>query len=592
MAQLNMTVDKLESNLSEADRVERGLSLAQKIERVDDSELRILIFTAAYFVLDGVSLTIRRLESHLRSRGATVKIISTVPDSATPEQLRNVIVVPGIKIPFNHAGDYSFGIGLDQNTMDAIEEYNPNCVHFTVPDFVALDGIRWCQRNDVAYIGTWHSNYVDYLKYYFIEWVLGPGFHRYLKGFFEQIPTVYIPTTYMLRKMREKWGYGSATELKLWGRGVDMKVFSPERRSQQFRSSKGISESDVVILWVGRIVPEKRPDIWMGVVKRLQDEGYPVKALVVGSGTFERTMSSLRHVSCCGWLSGNALGEAYASSDILLFPSDVETFGNVTLEALSAGCPSIVERDCGEHLVDHMVNGFTCKCGNAEEFYQSTRKLVVDAALRKRMALAAREKAWQFERNIILQQMAENYKDAISKHQDPAFLKRHMQNPEGAGRNLLSVFCCNYYFVKMIAEPFLNTSRGVQDLAECTTDCITRSRSRLSCGDILSSYSAVSNRPLNQSDLLGAGKSDELIGVDDDGSGSLLLADSDISDEVTKKYLAKKGKYGFVGAVLYTYGKWLCSTHTGSMVTKCVHVTTIALSFLLVLIFVYAAFTV
>lgn len=95
------------------------------------------------------------------------------------------------------SGDYSFGIGLDQGTIDQIDAYAPNCIHFTVPDFVALDGIRYCQRNNIAYIGTWHSNYVDYLKYYFIEWVLGPGFHRYLKGFFEQIPTVYVPTTYV-----------------------------------------------------------------------------------------------------------------------------------------------------------------------------------------------------------------------------------------------------------------------------------------------------------------------------------------------------------------------------------------------------------
>ena len=45
-----------------------------------------------------------------------------------------------------------------------------------------------------------------------------------------------------------------------------------------------------------------------------------LQALVVGNGTFEKYLSKLKHVSCCGWLSGNALGEAYASSDILLFP--------------------------------------------------------------------------------------------------------------------------------------------------------------------------------------------------------------------------------------------------------------------------------
>jgi len=214
----------------------------------------------------------------------------------------------------------------------------------------------------------------------------------------------------MLRKMREEWGYGKATELKLWGRGVDMNIFSPERRSQAFRASKGISETDIVILWVSRLVPEKRPDIWMGVVKRLQDEGLPVKALVVGSGTFEKYLTTLKDATICGWLSGTSLGEAYASSDILLFPSDVETFGNVTLEALSSGCPAVVEKKCGEHLVDHGVNGLTCQCGDAEGFYQATRRLVLDATLRKKMALAARESAWKFERKIILQQMAENYK--------------------------------------------------------------------------------------------------------------------------------------------------------------------------------------
>ena len=210
--------------------------------------------------------------------------------------------------------------------------------------------------------------------------------------------------------MRDEWGYGSATELKEWGRGVDMNLFSPDRRSNTFRASKGFNEDDVVILWVSRLVPEKRPDIWLSCVKRLQEEGLPVKALVVGNGTFERYLSKLKYVACCGWLSGAALGEAYASADILLFPSDVETFGNVTLEALSSGCPSVVEKKCGEHLVENGVNGLTCPSGDFEAFYQATRRITVDHAMRKQMSKAAREGAKKFERNIILQQMAENYK--------------------------------------------------------------------------------------------------------------------------------------------------------------------------------------
>lgn len=181
----------------EFENAETGLNVIKCIDRPTDSELRILFFTATYFVLDGVTLTIRKIESHLRSKGAIVKILTTVPDDMPSEQTKDVIKVPGIKIPFDHAGDYAFGVGLDQRTIKEIEEYRPTCVHFTVPDFVALDGIRWCQANNIAHIATWHSNYCDYLKYYFIEWVLGPAFHRYLKGFYEQIPAVYVPTPYV-----------------------------------------------------------------------------------------------------------------------------------------------------------------------------------------------------------------------------------------------------------------------------------------------------------------------------------------------------------------------------------------------------------
>lgn len=213
----------------------------------------------------------------------------------------------------------------------------------------------------------------------------------------------------MLRKM-ESEGFGSCTELKEWGRGVDLKLFSPERRSVQFRASKRMEEGDVVILWVGRLVPEKRPDIWLNVVKRLQMEGVAVKALVVGHGTFEASLAQIQNVSCCGWLSGVALAEAYAAADVLLFPSDVETFGNVTLEALASGCACVVEDKCGGHLVDHGFNGYTCPAGDFEAFYQATKRIAQDTELRKQMGKNARESAWKFERTKIMQQMAENYK--------------------------------------------------------------------------------------------------------------------------------------------------------------------------------------
>lgn len=110
---------------------------------------------------------------------------------------------------------------------------------------------------------------------------------------------------------------------------------------------------------------------------------------------------------------------------------------------------------------------------------------MVDTQRRRQMSIAAREGAWKFERNVILQQMAENYKDAIVKHRDPAFLKEHLKQPEAAGRNCLSFICCDYYFVRQIAEPFLASSRQVQDLVDSTQQCVESSRTHLSCEALL-----------------------------------------------------------------------------------------------------------
>ena len=68
-----------------------------------------------------------------------------------------------------------------------------------------------------------------------------------------------------------------------------------------------------------------------------------MKGLIVGVGPCQSMFENIPGVVVKGWLSGLDLAEAYASSDILLFPSDVETFGNVTLEVwaiFAADCAS------------------------------------------------------------------------------------------------------------------------------------------------------------------------------------------------------------------------------------------------------------
>jgi glycosyltransferase involved in cell wall biosynthesis len=85
------------------------------------------------------------------------------------------------------------------------------------------------------------------------------------------------------------------------------------------------------------------------------------------------------------------LAEAYASSDLFVFPSTTDTFGNVIIEAQAAGLPAIVSDVGGpRELVTDGANGLVTKALDATDFTRAIRRLVKDEPLRKQMSAAAR----------------------------------------------------------------------------------------------------------------------------------------------------------------------------------------------------------
>ena len=258
-------------------------------------------------------------------------------------------------------------------------------------------------------MGTYHSNIPEYMHHYAgIGW-LKPVLHGFFRHQYNFLQALYVPTPFIHKYLRTTQQMDKATKLGVWGRGIDLDRFTPKHRSQSFRAQYGFTDRDVVLTWVGRLVPEKRPDIFCYVVRRLAEEGIPFRALVVGAGPCEEEVKALPNTVFAGWLNGDDLAVAYASSDIFLFPSAVETFGNVTLEAAASGLPIVVENGCSGHLVNHGVNGFACRDGDLEAYYSSTLCLVLDDMRRKSMSEEGRKFSLQFEKRLVCRRMIENY---------------------------------------------------------------------------------------------------------------------------------------------------------------------------------------
>jgi glycosyltransferase involved in cell wall biosynthesis len=210
---------------------------------------------------------------------------------------------------------------------------------------------------------------------------------------------------------------GFDTDMRIWARGVNTNLFSPEKRDESWRNSLGFSEDDIVVTFVSRLVWEKELDTFRYSVQQMAATNKHVKALVVGDGPAKEELQKLMpEATFTGFLEGEDLAKAYASSDIFLFPSHTETFGNVTLEAMSSGLPCLVADATGsKSLVEHGVNGCLAESENKGDFAKKLSLIVSDKELRDKMRKASRNKALSYEWDEINGRLVDNYKEALSE---------------------------------------------------------------------------------------------------------------------------------------------------------------------------------
>lgn len=366
-------------------------------------------------------LTIRKIEQEILAAGHHVCILTTKSgdmknthmDGEHPNRslifLDNSIPIPFLHDPHNPEASYQLGFSLSKAVKEQIAEFEPSLIHITVPDNTCLHLIQYAREKEIPLMGTYHSNIPEYMSHYpglgWLKHILA-AFFRHQYNFLQAL---YVPTPFIHKYLTDDFQMDKVTELGVWGRGIDLDRFSPKHRSLEFRQKMGFDDHDVVILWCGRLVPEKRPDIFCKVIRKLHERNIPFKVLVVGQGPVEEEVKGLPNTVFAGWMSGEELAVAYASSDVFLFPSAVETFGNVTLEAAASGLPLVVEAGCSGHLVNHGVNGFACQDADVDAYFDATLCLVVDDTRRKSMSLEGRQFSLQFEKREVCRKMLDNY---------------------------------------------------------------------------------------------------------------------------------------------------------------------------------------
>jgi glycosyltransferase involved in cell wall biosynthesis len=358
-----------------------------------------------------VSLTLNRLVAHLERQGVAVRVFAPTVDDPPLDHAGTLVPVPSVALPGR--SDYRFTVGITPSVREELERFDPTLYHIATPDLLGRHALSLAQSTDAPAVASYHTHFSSYLKYYHLD-LFESALWSYLQHFYQQCEQVYVPSAAMAEILQD---HGITEGLRLWERGVDTERFTPARRSLDWRRAHGIGDDEVVVTFVSRLVWEKGLDVYAEVIERLERQGVPHRSLVVGDGPARAELEDrLPNTTFTGFLKGTDLARAYASSDVFLFPSDTETFGNVTLEAMASGLPTVCARAVGSRdLVDDGATGRLCPPGDVGAFTEATRRLILDASMRNRMGAAAHERAQDFTWATILDKMNGYYDEVLGR---------------------------------------------------------------------------------------------------------------------------------------------------------------------------------
>ena len=287
----------------------RGKPLPRDVGRFGEPLRIVIVSDAAPPQVNGVVRTLQQLTQNLTAMGHEVTFITpdmftTVP-LPTYKEIR-LALFPGRKI------------------ARIIRDANPNAIHIATEGPLGLAARSFCLRKKIPFSTSFHTRFAEYLNARTgvpLSWG-----YAFLRRFHAKSTALMVATPSLQKELKDR-GFGDPV---IWSRGVDTALYRP-RPEFADAHPKGLARP--VWLNVGRIAVEKNIEAFL-------DLDLPGTKMVVGEGPrLEHLKKKYPDAHFTGPLFGEELAEAYATSDVFVFPSKTDTFGLVLIEAMATGTP-------------------------------------------------------------------------------------------------------------------------------------------------------------------------------------------------------------------------------------------------------------
>ncbi|EOP64430.1 MULTISPECIES: glycosyltransferase family 4 protein [Bacillus cereus group] len=371
--------------------------------------MRVAIFTDTFTPqVNGVAKTLERLTKYFQKENIAYSVFAP-QHTAEDNFVTNVNKMRSIPLTILYP-ECRFAFPTPRIKRELLA-FKPDIIHIATPFNMGLCGLYYAKKLNIPVVGSYHTDFDAYLRYYKIEF-LSNMLWNYLKWFHSHMQKNFVPSPETLHQLKKK-GF---QQLYIWGRGVDCTLFHPTYNKDLFRKKYNIT-AEYILSYVGRLAPEKDIDTLQTLIQTTNKERDDIHWLIAGDGPLAKGLHEnvqKTNVTFTGYLQGVDLAEAYASSDLMVFPSTTETFGNVVLESLACGTPVIGANSGGvKNIITDGKTGVLCEPKNEDSFLSSIYELLNNEEMRKQMSLDAHSYATTQSWDEISSDLLMHYDDVI-----------------------------------------------------------------------------------------------------------------------------------------------------------------------------------
>ncbi|UUZ94455.1 N-acetyl-alpha-D-glucosaminyl L-malate synthase BshA [Paenibacillus sp. P25] len=303
-----------------------------------------------------------------------------------------------------------------------LEELDLLHVHYAIPHAVCASLAKQMVGEHLKVVTTLHGTDITVLAQ-------DESLSDLIRYAIDQSDAVTAVSEDLIKETRELLGVEKPIDLAY--NFVDKRVYYPREVASLRKEFAHPDEK--ILIHISNFRPVKRVTDVVEIFDRVRQD-IPARLLFVGEGPElskvlckVKERGSLDRVTFCG--KQDDVAQLLSLSDLMLLPSEKESFGLVALEAMACGVPTVASSAGGiPELITHGETGFLAPIGDVEQMADYARALLKDEAAYQRMQEACLYRArYTFCNDAITRQYEEIYYRVLGR-KAPEALKSNPLN--------------------------------------------------------------------------------------------------------------------------------------------------------------------